>query len=185
MVKLFVEGGGDYKSLRTECRKGFTLFFEKAGLRGHMPRVVASGTRRKVYDDFCAAIHNNELAMMLVDSEDMVEGNDYQPWSFLSGRKADQWTKPHGSFDSQCHLLDDFFGAGFNADELPKGVNSIEQISKERIFDCLKKATQNCKTKKPYGKGAHSFKILALLNPQKIKAASGWAKRLIDELKNI
>lgn len=30
-VKLFVEGGGDKSKLRSECRRGFKNFLEKAG----------------------------------------------------------------------------------------------------------------------------------------------------------
>ena len=68
-VKLFVEGGGDGKSLRTECRAAFSSFLRKSGLTGYMPRVVASGSRNSAYSDYCTAIKNGELAVLLVDSE--------------------------------------------------------------------------------------------------------------------
>jgi hypothetical protein len=41
----------------------------------------------------------------------------------------------------------------------------------------------NCKTKAPYGKGEHSFKLLALIDPTKVANASPWANRFINELK--
>ncbi|WP_156013419.1 hypothetical protein [Thioalkalivibrio sp. HK1] len=44
-IKIYVEGGGDIKVLKTKCRKGFRNFFRKAGLDGRMPRVVACGGR--------------------------------------------------------------------------------------------------------------------------------------------
>ena len=44
-VKIYVEGGGDQAKLKRECRRAFSKFFEKAGFKGKMPRVVASGSR--------------------------------------------------------------------------------------------------------------------------------------------
>ena len=44
-LHLYVEGGGDSKVLRTACRRGFSEFLAKAGLQGHMPRIVACGGR--------------------------------------------------------------------------------------------------------------------------------------------
>jgi hypothetical protein len=46
----------------------------------------------------------------------------------------------------------------------------------------LQSATYNCKTKAPYGKGEHSFKILLLLTPDKISGASAWARRFLEKL---
>ena len=43
---LYVEGGGNGKALRVECRKGFAQFLAKAGLKGRMPRIRASGSRQ-------------------------------------------------------------------------------------------------------------------------------------------
>jgi len=50
-------------------------------------------------------------------------------------------------------------------------------------YQSLKTATAHCKTKAEYGKGAHSFKLLALIDPAKVTGASGWAERFINELK--
>lgn len=69
MVKLYVEGGGDAALLRSACREGFAKFSGKAGLAGHMPRVVACGSRADAYDSFCTALRSGEAAMLLVDSE--------------------------------------------------------------------------------------------------------------------
>ena len=44
-VRLYVEGGGDAKSLRTACRRGFREFLLRAGLGGSMPRIIACGPR--------------------------------------------------------------------------------------------------------------------------------------------
>jgi hypothetical protein len=54
--KLYVEGGGDRnKALQTECRRGFSEFLSKAGLKGRMPRIVACGGRTQTYDSFRTA----------------------------------------------------------------------------------------------------------------------------------
>lgn len=50
--KLYVEGGGDSKTLKTACRKGFRSFLGKAGLTGRLPRIVAGGSRRNAYESF-------------------------------------------------------------------------------------------------------------------------------------
>lgn len=48
-AKVYVEGGGDRKDLKSKCREGFRKFFEKAGLTGRMPRIVTCGGRRSGY----------------------------------------------------------------------------------------------------------------------------------------
>jgi len=52
----------------------------------------------------------------------------------------------------------------------------------ELIFKILKRATERCKSKDKYGKGAHSFKLLKLVSPQTVAACAPWARRFLDEL---
>ena len=209
-MKLFVEGGGDAKSLRIACREGFHDFLIKAGLSGYMPRVVPCGGRQNAYDNYCIALRNGEPAMLLVDSEEKVAPSllvideerrvtSAQPWMHLLSRIGDQWVKPSNANDAHCHLmvqcmeawflidrqtLQTFFGQGFNVNALPAVANAIEGVTKQQIYRSLADATKNCRTKAPYGKGEHSFKLLALIDPDKVTAASGWAKRFIEEMKN-
>ena len=91
-VRLYVEGGGDTNRLRTACRRGFREFFLKAGLAGSMPRIIASGSRRSVYEDFCTAISQSGdvCVCLLVDSEEAVADGE-GPWDHLKKRQADQW----------------------------------------------------------------------------------------------
>ena len=198
-MKLYVEGGGLGKSLRTACRQGFSELLTKAGLAAHMPRIVASGSRSEAYGDFCTALRNGERAMLLVDSEDPVLGQPpYQPWRHLWNRPGDHWRKPPGATDAHCHLmvqcmeawfladrqtLQAFFGQGFRDNALPAGGRNIETITKHDVYQSLANATGECKTKAPYGKGEHSFKILALIDPGMVTQASGWANRFIAEIK--
>ncbi len=197
--KLFIEGGGDSESLRAACRSGFTDFLKKAGLAGRMPKIIPSGSRRKTYDDFCTAIENNQKAFLLVDSEDLVDAqHQNKPWQHLAARPGDLWAQPTGATDEQCHLmvvcmeswfladrekLATFFGQGFQASALPAPTRAIESITKQQVYDALSRATAQCKTKAQYGKGQHSFKLLALVSPDTVCTASPWAKRFVDELK--
>ena len=56
-------------------------------------------------------------------------------------------------------------------------------MSKADVYTSLAKATRDCKTKPSYGKGEHSFKLLAAINPRSVTSASPWAMRFIIELK--
>jgi Domain of unknown function (DUF4276) len=203
VVKLFVEGGGDSKLLRKECRNAFSEFLSKAGCAGKMPRIVACGDRRSAYEDFCTAVANGEEALLLVDSEFAVAdahqagaSHDWLPWHHLAQRAGDGWQRPLTATESQCHLmvecmeawliadrasLGDFYGQGFRENALPKVATGIETVSKATLYTALADATKDCKPKGAYGKGAHSFKLLAALDPQKVVAASLWAKRFVDE----
>ncbi len=211
MVKLFVEGGGDTASLRTACRQGFSLFIEKAGLAGRMPKVVACGGRQDAFDSFCTALANGEPALLLVDSEAPVASvsqpgdtnlqdarDKWLPWHHLRQRQGDEWEKPTGAEDLQCHLmtqcmeswlladretLKTFFGQGFKENQLPAAANPVESVAKAHIYQSLAKATADCKTKAQYGKGEHSFKLLALIDPAKVMDASPWAKRFVEAMK--
>lgn len=202
-IKLFVEGGGDSRLLHSACREGFTNFLKNAGLAGQMPRVFACGSRQNAYRDFCIALTHGETAMLLVDSETAVDSKHqepgaFDPWEHLRQRKADQWEKPAQARSQDCHLmvqcmehwlladretLQRFFGRGFNAAALPTMENHLETLNTQQVLDALAKASKDCRTQSPYGKGEHSFKLLALINPAKVSAASPWAKRFLETLR--
>lgn len=204
MVKLYVEGGGDGKTLRTACREGFSKFLEEAGLEGHMPRIVACGSRRDAYDSFCTAIESGESAYLLVDSEAPVasqyqrgESETWLPWQHLKQRPGDDWDKPAKAAETDCHLmvqcmeswlladvstLKTFFGQGFKENQLPSAANAVEDVAKQDVYRSLANATRNCKTKAPYGKGEHSFKLLAMIKPATVMLAAPWAKRFIETI---
>ena len=104
-VKIYVEGGGDSKDLRTRCRKGFSSFFEKANLAGRMPRVIACGGRDAAFDKFRTAFgarKAEEFIVLLVDSENPV-ADDAGPWKHLAGR--DGWHMPDAATDENAHLM--------------------------------------------------------------------------------
>jgi len=202
-VRLYVEGGGDAPSLKTECRKGFSDFIKKSGI-SKMPRVVACGSRQNAYESYCTAIGNGEDAFLLVDAEEPIDAiceqgdpDDWKPWDHLKARQGDNWKKPANAQDTECHLMTQvmeswfiadrsvliqFFGADFKEPKLPSAASPVEAITKAIINSSLKDATKLCKTKGQYGKGAHSFKILSEVDPGTVVQASPWAKRFLDEL---
>jgi Domain of unknown function (DUF4276) len=196
-VHLYVEGGGDAKRLRTACRKGFTEFFKKAELAGSLPRIIASGSRRSAYDDFCTALgQTNVCALLLVDSEEAVADSD-GPWEHLKKRPGDQWDRPKGASDGQCHLMvqimeswfladkatvADYFGNGFKKKALPNR-DDVEAVPKADVLKSLRDATRRT-AKGGYSKGKHSFEILALIRPNLVRQASHHAHRLLVALTN-
>jgi len=74
-MKIYVEGGGNSRALRIECRRGFSSFLKKAGFDGKMPGIVACGARNSAYDHFCTAAEKGHEAILLVDSENSVSGH--------------------------------------------------------------------------------------------------------------
>lgn len=204
MVKLYVEGGGETSALKTACREGFTAFITKAGLTKR-PRVVACGSRSDAFESYCTAVKNGEDAFLLVDSEAPVAAahqqglsDTWQPWLHLKNRPGDGWDQPANTLSTDCHLMVQcmeswliadratlmaFFGQGFKENQLPAAANPIEDVAKPQVYTSLANATKDCKTKAQYGKGEHSFKLLAAVNPTRVTSASPWAKRFVDELK--
>lgn len=195
-IKVYVEGGGNTNALRTRCREGFSEFFRKAGLEGRMPRIVASGGRQQAFDDFCTALKTagaERFIVLLVDSEATVEAG-HGPWTHL--RSRDDWDRPEEAADENVHLmvqcmeawlladretLTTFYGNEFNRSALP-AKNEIEDIAKKDILNGLKAATRHCSKKGEYGKGRHSFEILARIDPAKLTGASPHARRLVKTL---
>jgi hypothetical protein len=205
-VKLFVEGGGTSNQLKSSCREAFNKFITAAGVNKR-PRVVACGSREDAFDSFCVEVKNGKPAMLLVDSEALVQkayqdsddSSFWQPWQHLKERPGDGWDKPSSTQDTDCHLmvicmeswfladrstLKSFFGQGFHERSLPAENRAIETLPKLEVYESLKKATKPSK-KGEYGKGDHSFKLLGTINPTLVIAASPWANRFITTLKKV
>ena len=204
VVKIYVEGGGNKKerkskNLQKKCRKAFSKFLEKAGLKGQMPQVIACGPRREAYKGFRRTLQNpksTDYPILLVDSEAPVKSFG-KPWEHLRDREGDKWEKPEGATDKHAHLmvqfmeswfladrecLESFYGQHFNWNALPQNPK-IEEIPKEDIEHGLEDAIRPTKRKGGFSKGKHSFEILESLDPEKVCAASPHAKRFVDTLK--
>lgn len=193
-TKIYVEGGGNSKQLRTACRRGFSKFIEKAGLAGQMPKVVACGSRDDAYNSFRTNhAGGKETAILLVDAEAAVLASD--PWEHL--RTRDGWERPTGAVNNQCHLmvqimeswfladvgtLETFYGQGFRPQRLPANPK-LEDVAKQDVLDGLNRATSTT-TKGNYNKGRDSFLILEELDPDKVKQALPSTNRFIEALQS-
>ena len=199
-VRIYVEGGGDHnKALDTECRRGFREFFRKAGMDRRMPRIVSCGGRSGAYKSFRTSHENaaaDDFPILLVDSEAQVSGGDV--WEHV--RTRDGWQRPDGATPDQLHLMvqameawfhadkekvEEYYGRGFRPGALSQRPE-IDNIPKADLFAGLKAATRACPTKGEYSKGGHSFEILALIDPAKVRDSSPvHAGRLLHVLDRI
>lgn len=188
---LYVEGGGDSKSLRTACRKGFRKFIENAGAGVGASKIVACGSRGNAYRDFRTAIRDSTDALLLVDAEGPVTAQG--AWQHL--RANDNWERPTTATDGQCHLmvqsmeswflahvdaLVSYYGQDFSAGALPANPN-IELVPKEDVLAGLNRAARNTK-KGGYKKGPDSYEILERLDPARVRSGSLFAERFIQAL---
>jgi len=196
---LYVEGGGDHNSsLRSECRRAFSLMFQKAGIT-EKPAVRPMGGSQQAYEAFC-----NELAIdenhtwLLVDAEELAPapkpGDSADPWAHVKDR--DQWDKPSGATDQQLQLMNvtmetwllcdrdalrKSFGPKINESKLLLSDSSLEAKSKEDVNKALAAAVKDTPAEE-YSKGSHSFKILADVDPMKLRLTLFWADRFLLEM---
>lgn len=195
-IKIYVEGGGQTRHLQSKCREGFRTFLRAAGVPDSAFSLSASGSRNDAFSDFCVALRKarvDDFIVLLVDSEEPV-GVGTRSWVHLKAR--DNWDKPAAATDENAHLmvqcmeawfvadkdtLAAYFGEAFHRNALPSRTD-IDNISKHDLFNGLRNATHQCKKKGEYGKGKHSFDILARIDPAKVKAASPFAQRFIEKL---
>lgn len=190
-VKIYVEGGGNNRKLRNACRRGFTKFIDKAGLGGDTPQIVPSGSRGDAYNNFRKALTGEDYAILLVDAEGPVV--EQGSWRHL--KASDNWDRPAGASDDQCHMmvqameswfladreaLREYYGPAFQESALPQNQN-VEQIGKQDVIDGLVRGARNT-TRGPYKKGIQSYEILGNLDPEKARLASPYADRFVRAL---
>jgi hypothetical protein len=162
-----------------------------------MPRIVAGGSRQAAYDLFCTAARSaraDELPVLLVDSEAAVQTPS--KWEHLKNRPGDGWVKPESVSEDQVFLMVQcmeswfladrqklviHFGQGFRENALPQQRN-VEEIPKQSVYQGLKQASRDCKTKTEYSKGQDSFQILGTLDPALIRSASPHADSFFKAL---
>jgi hypothetical protein len=192
-VRLFIEGGGESRSLHIECREGFRKLLEKVGFR-NMPATKACGSRNAAFDDFKTAMKipgTEEYPVLLVDSEAPVSQT---AWRHLGSR--DRWVRPNGAEDDQAQLmvqcmetwcvadrcaLRRFFGASLRESSLPD-LNNLEAQSKDDVQKALVHATRDCGRGRTYEKGRRSFELLSQLDPTELRQRLPHFVRLCDML---
>lgn len=192
---IYIEGGGESKDLRVQCRQGFRSLLERCGFSGRMPRLVACGRRSEAYSDFKTAHHNSEAGYvgMLIDSEETVNDPE-KTWDHLKSR--DSWDRPAGANDEQVlfmttcmetwiisdrNTLRDHYGSNFQESTLPP-LTGLEERNRHHIQEGLERATRGCSN--AYRKGRRSFEVLAKLKPETLECyldAFRRVKRILDE----
>jgi hypothetical protein len=198
-IKFHIEGGAG-KSQDAGMREGFRKFFaaldEAVRTRGNSIRLVLHGSRRKAYDQFCAALKNEPEAyhVLLVDSEDSVVHRG-ECWRHLHERQPGGWKKPKGAEEAQCQLmvqaieawffadpdnLKEYYGSEFNAGSLPVHQN-VEKIPKSEHLDKLQAASRQTK-KGPYHKTRHLPDLLGRIDAAKVRERAWHCDRIFVTL---
>ena len=195
-AKLYIEGGGDAKSLKARFREGWNRFFEKAGVARRV-KIVRGGGRKQTFDRFVTAVSEpspGDLPILLVDSESAVQP-EHSVWKHL--RTRDNWPRPQNASDDQAFLmvqvmetwfltdreaLQDYFGVSFRQKKL-KQWPRLEDLPKKTVLEALDQATAQCS--KQYKKGRISFELLAKINPGRVMRGCPHAKDLIERLKKL
>lgn len=197
-IRIYVEGGGQSASAKSEVRRGFGQFLVDLRTLARQKRadwsIIACGSRDDAWRAFSLALttHPRAFNVLLVDSEEAVrEGN--APWRHLQQR--DNWTQPSGASDDQCHLmvqametwlipdresLKRFYGHGFAAGALP-GRSDVEAIDRHELLECLNTATRGA-TKGKYHKIRHGPTLLAQADTRLVRAAAPHCERLFSTL---
>lgn len=201
--KIFVEGGGNNNdALAKECRDGFTRMLQKADLKGRLPRVVPCGGRTAAFRDFQTALEQSsrdDRLFLLVDSEGPVEASS--AWQHVAERPGDRWQKPPKAEEDHLHLMVPCMEGWFLADRpalkkafagqldesvLPDERVPVEKVAKKDLFRALHRCLRVPKSpKRRYDKGEHSFRVLAQIDPARVRAASPWAERFFSTLERL
>lgn len=196
-IRIYIEGGGDKKDQKDFIRQGFSKFFtpliEKARSNKIRWNIIICGSRNNAFRDFQNALQDYPEAfnVLLIDAEAPVKKDS--PWEHLKLR--DNWDKPTGVDDNNCHLmiqtmeawfiadietLKKFYGQGFKENAIPENAN-VETIAKDNLEPTLKTATANT-TKGEYHKIKHAYKLLELLDVTKVRQASLYCDRLFKTI---
>jgi hypothetical protein len=209
-IAIHLEGGGHTSETLAPFRQGMSAFLkpavEEARKRKIRWRIIPCGGRKEAFDSFCDALKNepNAFHILLVDAEETVTKKG---WEHLQARKGDQWYKPAKATEEQCHLMivtmetwfladpdavKEFFKLkkGFDANALPaippppkppKLAAVLEAMSKNSVNAVLKKATKDTADAQ-YEKIKHGAKLLAKIDPQKVRQQCPACDRLFKEL---
>jgi len=184
-VRIYVEGGGDNKDTIRRCKENFTSYCQKLAPPNRRPSIVACGGRQQTFDRFNTAVRGSgagEVCVLLVDAEDRVTAGT--PAEHLRAR--DGWNFPvldrhkvfmmvqamEAWFLADREALAEFYNGGFLPKSLPGSRTDIEAVPKQDLEPKLKHATKPTATKGEYHKVKHGFALLALIDPNKVGAAS-------------
>ncbi len=195
-IRVYVEGGGDWKENKARLRRGFNEFLKSIVELARSKRIkwdiTACGSRHKAFEAFQIALrtHPNAFNVLLVDSESPVNS---EPRKHLKERDGWDLSKVD---EEQCQLmvqvmeswliadiaaLQKYFGKGFLSKSIPKNPD-VEQIDKQEVENSLKDATRKT-IKKGYDKDRDGSQLLKLISPGKVQNAAAHCKRLFITLR--
>lgn len=206
-IKLFVEGSAsgsqqhDHKTLDIECRQAFHELLRGIGYTG---KIIPCGGRSMAYRWFKAEyLQTNKpqtkkdaIPILLVDSEAPYNGQG--TWQHVASRTGDGWQCPPGCTDDHLFLmvqtmehwflgdkeaLARYYGTKFQPSRLPQN-SEPERVSKDDLKRGLNAAAKDT-PKAGYQKGRDSFKILATLNTNVVKAKFVELQRLEECLNKL
>ena len=199
-IAIYVEGGGDTEATLSPFRKGMSEFFRRAReavrARRITWRVIVCGGRQQAYEAFCDALANEASVfnVLLVDAEEPV-AITAAPWKHLHDRPGDRWVQPPRADGARCQMMVACMEAWFLAD--PDGLSrhfkhhfdrrklprpeQAETRTVAQITDALKKATRNTKARE-YEEIRDGAKLLALIDPAKVREHCKWCDRLFRTL---
>ena len=197
-IRIYVEGGAKGHHRQASLRQGFAQFFERGGIPVRQPsgrlRVISCGSRYETFRDFRRALetHPQAFNILLVDAERTVSRSPQRQLVEIDG-----WDDSDLE-ENQCHLmvqlmeawliadpnaLARFFGPDFRAGALPRTTN-VEEIEKDRLMKALKSATRTTRPG-PYHKTEHGPRLLALVDPTKVRKAAPHCDRLFQTIEGI
>ena len=198
-IRIYIEGGGDSKTIGQPLRLGFQKFFrdilQKCRAKNIRLKIISRGGRDAAFDDFKTALRTYPEAfnILLVDAEGPVEEN-FKPWEHLKKRVGDEWDKPKGVNDDHCHLmvetmeawfmadleaLEKYYGKDLKRNLLPRNPK-VEDIPKEDLKKKLKAATPN----REYHEIRHASDLLELIDVAKVRKAAPHCNHLFKTLEN-
>ena len=214
--RLYIEGGGradpDPGQMNREAmvdanaeafRRGWQIFFNKAGADGQMLEIAVGGGQQEVF-----ALFNDQLnrytgqaetepqPLLLVDSEEPI-ANGNTVWDHLQTRNQHRFQKPTGADDHSAFMmvqametwfiadppaLQRFFGSSLDTSAF-ENLPALETILKEAALNTLQQATLRCG--RHYSKGRRSYGLLAEIDPQTVAAACPHADQLLTYLRTL
>ena len=181
-IRIYFEGD---KALKPGFHAFFNEIFERAkGRRCNVNLIATDGTPIRDFN-IATRKHLDAWNILLLDS-DGPDGDER-----IASLIAEQgWTKTYKHsifwmveameswFHADKDALQRFYGDGFHKKAMKSNQN-VEEISKRDLLDGIKAATKNT-TKGAYHKTKHAPDLLAVIEPNRVRAAAPNCERIFQ-----